>query len=179
MGLAAGQIILDVDLASIRASSDLKPLCRIYANAAQSMPNATTTAILMGAEDIDTHGFHSTSVNTARITPTVPGYYRFHGAGFLTARNDFSSINYWVRKNNVTNLAPAARVGGLAAAQGTAMPATGAIAGFHTQAIAMMDGVTDYVELVCQQANAASVAVNTNTANPWTSVLEAEYLRAL
>ena len=41
---------------------------KCYKSAAQSIPNATWTALTFDSETFDTDGFHSTSTNTSRIT---------------------------------------------------------------------------------------------------------------
>jgi hypothetical protein len=46
-----------------------------YATTTQSVANLTNTEMLLNAELLDTHNWHSTVSNTARIVPTIPGYY--------------------------------------------------------------------------------------------------------
>ncbi|MFH2071655.1 MAG: hypothetical protein ABIJ75_02265 [Actinomycetota bacterium] len=48
-----------------------KYLTKVTRNAVQSIPNGTWTAVLWNTETYDTGGWHSTSSNTDRITPTV------------------------------------------------------------------------------------------------------------
>lgn len=170
MGLAAGQIALDTDLDALELASSLKPICRVYQNAVQSIPNNANTIITFTAEDIDTHGFHSTSVNTGRITPTVAGIYRFTGTLFIAGATDYSNIAVWVRKNGATALQPAARIGNMASSQAMSL---------ITSAMVDMNGTTDYVELVALQVNTAVASRNTeNTLGAGrVCVLESEYLR--
>ncbi len=170
MGLTAGEIVYEDDINTLRASSDLKPVCRAVANAVQSIPHNTNTALLFGGEDIDTHGFHSVSVNTGRITPTIAGTYRFTATGFIAGFTDYTNVNVWVRLNGVTNLAPASRRGNFANAQAHSL---------HTSVIQIMNGTTDYVEAIMLHANAAVAARNTNQSSTFTSVFEAEYIRGL
>lgn len=169
MGLGSGQIVYEDDINALRAASDQKPICRAVANAVQSIPHNTNTALLFGGEDIDTHGFHSVSVNTGRITPTVAGIYRFTATGFIAGFTDYSQMNVWVRLNGVTNLAPASRRGNMANAQAHSM---------HTSVVWSMNGTSDYVEAVMLHANTAVAARNTNQSATFTSVFEAEFLRA-
>ena len=53
--------------------------CSVKLTAAQATVSNTNYTVLFGGEDFDTDGFHSTSVNTGRITiPTgLGGYYLF------------------------------------------------------------------------------------------------------
>jgi hypothetical protein len=55
--------------------------CILWKSAAQSVANATGTAITFDSEFIDTDGFHSTSTNTSRVTiPTgFDGKYQING----------------------------------------------------------------------------------------------------
>jgi hypothetical protein len=55
--------------------------CRLYRSSSLLVSNNTLTAVPFDSESSDTHGFHSTSSNTSRITiPTgKAGYYLFMG----------------------------------------------------------------------------------------------------
>ncbi len=60
-----------------------KQLCaRVYNSADISIVTATGTPLTFDSEDYDTYNFHSTSVNTGRITIPYAGKYRigFNGA---------------------------------------------------------------------------------------------------
>lgn len=50
------------------------PACVLPATTV-SVPHATLAIPLFATEDYDPLGWHSTSVNTGRITPTIAGYY--------------------------------------------------------------------------------------------------------
>lgn len=172
MGLSAGQIALDTDFATLQAASSLKPLCRLVATAAQSLADATQVALTFGQEDIDTHGFHSTSVNTSRITPTVPGIYRFSGAAFLAGATTYVNMNGILRKNGVTSLPPADRKANLVNAQAVSL---------QPSLFIDMNGTTDYMEFTVFQDNTANVAINTNysSGSGYICTFDCEYLRAL
>jgi hypothetical protein len=61
--------------------------CRVYASSAQSIANATDTAVAFANESYDTNGFHSNVTNNARLTipAGLSGYYRFTAnIGFAT-----------------------------------------------------------------------------------------------
>jgi len=47
----------------------------------QSIPHGAWTAVNFDTEDVDSHGGHSTSVNTSRYTATVAGWYEVIGRG--------------------------------------------------------------------------------------------------
>lgn len=165
MGLGAGQIALDTDLSALVTKTYQKPIGRALASAGQAVPITTQTALLLGAEDYDTHGFHSTSVNTARITPTIPGYYEFKGtvwwAGSTAVANQIV-----FRKSGVTNLPPAVRQ-------------TGDTIGSHSMGPMIvtvpMNGTTDYIELTAILAAALSTVLSSQ----FTTVLEWEFVRDL
>lgn len=51
------------------------PSCRVYNNAAISIPNAADTALTFNTERFDNDTMHSTVSNTGRITTTTAGRY--------------------------------------------------------------------------------------------------------
>jgi hypothetical protein len=150
------------------------PMVKLTAQAAQSLTDNVATAIAFGAgsEEMmeDATGFHSTTVNNTRVTPTKAGVYRVRGVVMHGSRSDYADINCWVRKNGASNLAPAARNGfqGITAASVESQPA---------ETLLRLNGTTDYVELIAQQNNVANVAQNTNLSSQFSSVLEVEYRR--
>ncbi len=172
MGTQAGQIIEDEDFASISASSDEKPIGRVTASGTQSLTHNTYIGINMAIEEIDTHGFHSTTVNTSRVTPTVPGYYRFTGSVAHAGRTDYVFIETTIRVNGGTPIAPTTRDRVPLADAATTMCQI-------ASAIVECDGVTDYVEVVGRQLNGASAAQVTAQSVHLSSSLEWEFLRGL
>lgn len=56
------------------------PLAHLFAVAAQSVPNATWTPILLDSELLDSHNGHSTSTNTSRYVCQRAGVYEFGGS---------------------------------------------------------------------------------------------------
>lgn len=172
MTAVAGGIVHAADITDLIALTTARPLVRLVANSTQSLADATAVAITFATEDIDTHGFHSTSVNTSRITPTIAGYYRVRGTVLFGARADYADLNCWIRLNGSSNLAPAYR-GGFAGIT-TSSVETGI-----AEVIVSLNGTTDYVELVAQQNNTANVAQVTNQSSQFSSGLELEFLRSL
>lgn len=57
--------------------SSSTPLCVLY-EVSLAVASETFLPFGEGSEIIDTDGFHSTTVNPTRITPTVEGYYQFN-----------------------------------------------------------------------------------------------------
>lgn len=186
MGLGAGQIVLDVDLDQIERSSSDKPICRLIASAAQSIPDTTVTAITFASESIDTHGFFSSGVSTTRITPNVAGYYRARGTVYMAASNTFVNINCYIRKNGSTIVPPAGRAGGMlyssntnSGASGTVLNLAAQTASVSTDLFVDMNGTTDYLELCIQMDTSQNVALNTNQSSQFSCVVELGYERAL
>lgn len=168
MGLGAGQIALDTDFAAVEAASSEKPVVQIYLAAPQSIPDNTLTALSFGAENLDSHGFHSTTVNPTRVTPTIAGIYRVYASLFLAGRTDYATVKLVTRKNGA-ELAPCASWGNLDNA---------VTHGFSYTGLVVMNGTTDYVEICVQQDNTANVAVNAEATNPRITLMEMEFVRA-
>lgn len=165
MGLGAGQIVLDTDLSGLIAKTYQRPIGRLIQQVAQSMPTPTQTGFTFagGSEDIDTHNAHSTAVNTSRVIPTIPGYYRFRGVGFFTTAVATHQLVF--RKNGATSLAPAWRGPGFSGTWSTAM----------IEVTQPMNGTTDYMELTCIMGSAVLSVVSVQ----FSSTLEWEFVRDL
>lgn len=164
--MAAGDEITWADLSAISDLTVSRPLVRLVQTVAQSIPDNTATAITFTTEDIDTHNFHDTGSNTARITPTVAGYYTFRGTYFSGVPTTLVSIDASIRKNGATSFAPGPRGNAGAIAQSQS-----------TIAYIAMDGITDYCELMALQDS--SGAVNTNVSSRFSSVFECIFERSL
>lgn len=160
--VAAGNKTYASDVNAAQSASSAKPLVHLVAQSGQSLSDATTTAITFGSgsEEIDTHGFHDTSSNTSRITPTVAGYYRFYGAVFFPGATDYSNMQCWIRKNGTTSLYPAARRENLASNQAISLLCS---------SVAFMNGTTDYAELMALQDNTGSASRTTTNLDSGTA----------
>lgn len=148
------------------------PMGRLLQTTVQSgIASAAATAATFGAgsEDLDTHGFHDTAVNTSRVTPNVAGWYRVNGGVALAGATDYTSIEVRVRKNGATNLAPATKY-----SSGAGSLTQVAVA----SALVSCNGSGDYFELVFQ-ANKTAGTVATVISSQYTTVLEWEYVRPL
>lgn len=73
-------------------------VAELRATSVQSLTNGTGTAVNFDAEDIDSHGGHSTSVNTSRYTAQIAGWYQCTGAVSF-ASNATGRRGVWWQKN--------------------------------------------------------------------------------
>lgn len=74
--------------------------CRVYNSSAQSIPNATWTALTFNSEVYDTDGMHSTSTNTNRVTCVTAGKYLVWG--YVTFDANATGNRYAAIKKNGT-----------------------------------------------------------------------------
>lgn len=173
--VATGGKFLAADLNTLITLTLNRPLVRLQQQATQSVPSLTDTAITFGAgsEDIDTHGFHDTSTNTSRITPSVAGYYQVSGNVWWGNDADLKSYHAAIAKN-----------GSVVARNRVLLPnatvVTDATTRSHSAfAILSSNGSTDYFELMGQQQQQAAGALSTSVSGSFSSVLECIYLRPL
>ena len=130
------------------------------AGAIQSIPSATDTALLLPNENFDTSGFHSTTVNTPRMT--IPsgkaGYYAVN-VGVATEHLTAGNLYLKVRKNGSTTL--------FTSLQGF----TGANGGGNPNAVVSL-AVADYIEIVVYQSSGSSVdtSFDVNANFEWFSI---------
>lgn len=170
MATFAGAIVEESDISELEASSSEKPLVKLIQQTAQSLANATNTDLTFGAgsTDIDTHGFHSETVNTARITPTVAGYYRCKMHLHMgTAGANYTQLVVGLSKNG-TRVDPhmVTRPDPTTAANGT-----------MAETMVACDGVSDYLTMTVNQTSGGSR--DTGSASPFRSTFEVEFLRPL
>lgn len=162
MAVAPGEKIIAADI-----PIENIPLGRMVQTVAQSIPDATITALSFTTEDFDTHGFHDNATNNTRITPNVAGYYEFTGVYYSQAFTTLANMDAFWRKNAV--------------AAGVASGYRGNSGGIAQSApascIQAMNGSTDYVELCAFQDSAG--ATNTNVSARFSSYAEWKYLRPL
>ena len=151
---------------------------RLVPSGAQTLADNTQVALAFNAEDFDTGGFHSTSVNNSRVTPTVAGYYDVRGTFFTSSLVTGVTIDVNIRSNGSVNHAPGSRLGGAAGhtVNGTAIAAANAFS-VSTCAILACNGTTDYFELMARQNSAGDD--DTNQSSQFSSVLEWSFLRPL
>jgi hypothetical protein len=169
--VAAGDPVSSSDVTGQEDYTIRKPIVRLIAQSAQSLNNNTTTAITYGAgsEDIDTHGFHDTSTNPTRVTPTIAGYYRVTvHTSMDTPATAFTQVAAAIAKN-----------GTRAAPQMVVRPDAASVAGAAAQTtyVVLMNGTTDYLEHMASQINGAAAARSTSAASGFQSTFEVVFER--
>lgn len=172
-GVAVKNAITDLDLriSALESFTNGKPAGRITQQAAQSIADNVGVAITFAAGDaIDTHGFHDPAVNNTRVTPTLPGVYRFRGVVYMDTLTTIDARACWFRKNGSTALPPGDRKG---------KPVNAIANSMSCEILIDMNGSSDYMELLGFQDNTASSALNTVIASQFASHMEWEYVRAL
>lgn len=117
-----------------------RPSVALYATTTQNVNNLTNTEMLLNSETLDTHNWHSTVSNTARITPTIPGYYDCVGM-VAWGLNTTGDRNAQFRKNGAQ--LDGAPYGPAAALNGASFLFGGAWA----FAVIFCNGTTDYISL--------------------------------
>jgi len=145
------------------------PVVRLAQKAAQSIPNATATAITYGAssEELKLNGsttWHNVAVNNTRITPTISGIYEVRVTTSMdtAAGGNYTQVAAAVGKNG-TRISP----------QAIARPDAGTPANTTTtSAICLLNGSTDYVEHYATQNNSGAANQLTAVATGSESVME-------
>lgn len=74
-------------------------VCSSQHSTTQSVTNNTATESLFDTDDLDPLGWHSTSVNTGRVIPTIAGWYQVVGGVTFGSDNDYTRITLRVTKN--------------------------------------------------------------------------------
>jgi hypothetical protein len=168
---SSGDNVKALDYTTLASYTSGRPVGRLIQQAAQSIPGNTNTLLLFGAgsTDIDTHSYHSESVNTSRVTPLLAGYYRFTAAYVTVARGDYNNIGCAIFKNGAT--------AGTWARRGES--AFNVVKSIMSTAILSANGSTDFFEMMVYQINTAAVASNSSTGGGFASVLEWDFLRPL
>jgi hypothetical protein len=148
-----------------------RPLCKVVQNTTQSIAHASGVLLLFDVEVVDTHGFHSTSSNTSRITPTVPGWYEFTGTFFVPSRSGgYSTLGIVVRKNGSAEIPPWIRKTDQLDAGSKSI---------QVSTTEQANGTTDYFALIVEQQNSGAGAVNTPASGSFCAVFECKFLRPL
>lgn len=81
------------------------PACRVWNNAAITIPDAGMTLMTYNSERFDTDSMHSTSVNTSRITFNTAGLYLVSFSMVITASSDYTGVMGRIRLNGTTPIA--------------------------------------------------------------------------
>ncbi len=164
------------DYLALYSGSLGKPIVKLVQQATQSLPSNTVTALTFGAgsEVVDTHGFHDVSTNTSRITPTIPGWYRWIGTVAYATDTDVIEWYANIGKNGSTVIPQ----------NKTVLPSTATATSPRSIQVSVMEqanGSTDYFELRGQQLQAAAASLGTNANGVVTLApcFECEFIRPL
>lgn len=148
-----------------------RPAGRLRQGTAQTgIVNSTATAITFTASDeIDTDGFHSTSTNTSRVTPTVAGLYQVQGGVAIAGATDFTAVQAYLALNG-SALAPAHRITPGTASQTLVLPVS---------ALIQCNGSTDYFEIYYVATRSGAGTSSTVVSAQFACVLEWLFARTL
>jgi hypothetical protein len=171
--VATGDKFYSADFNQLVTLTLQRPLVRLIQQAAQSIANTADVPLTFGAgsEDIDTHGFHDTSTNNTRITPTVPGYYQLNGNVWWSNDGDVVSYHSAIARNGSVVARNRILLG-----TSTALTSTRS---HLVTAILSANGSGDYFELIGQQTQNVTGSLSTNAAGSFSSTFECIYLRPL
>lgn len=166
---AVGQRLTATILQQLADYTVNKPLVRLIATATQNLTDNTDTAITFGTSStiIDTHSYHSETVNTSRVTPLIAGYYRVYGLVAYSAQTTYVSLQSVIRFNGVDQ-AGNQRSGPNASLSPRGVPAEGTF---------LCNGSTDYLELSGLQDDSGGTTRATVASGSTTSYFEVEFVR--
>lgn len=127
--------------------------CVAWPSATQAIASATDVAILFDSETFDTHGFHSTSTNTGRLTVPagmgglylISGQIRYTGNATGTRAASFRLTGTFITNTSISNA-------------GTAVTSVA------TQVLAYL-AAGDYVELFAYQTSGSSLNTSISATN--------------
>lgn len=122
-----------------------RPLCSVWQNAAQSIPNASNTPIQFDSTNLDTYGGHSNVTNSSRYTAQVPGWYWVYG------NISYSTASAGIRTAAITKNGSTVS-GGFGSNNGNSAYYTTVSA-----AVPVLMAVGDYVETVAYQSSGAAL----------------------
>ena len=153
MSFVAFQKLSAAEAAAIEAAVALLApvVAELRQTAGQSLTHNTAAVVTFGAEDVDTHGGHSTVSNTSRYTAQVAGWYWCAG-GVSFASNGTGRRAVWWRKNGT-------EVDG---AESVVQTSTSGVITLPARSKLIQLAVGDYVELVAYQDS--GVSINTSVA---------------
>lgn len=143
-----------------------RPMCvLVLATNQVGITNAAIVALLFpGAEVIDDLNWHSTTTNTSRVTPSLPGRYLVN-ISVTFAANATGDRRVYALKNGVSNHTWSRVYPG--AANAVTVAATGVL---------VCNGTTDYIEAGALQTSGAALDVAGAGDATFSSSLEVIYL---
>lgn len=126
----------------------VRPACRVFHNAAQSIPNATDTVLAFNSERFDNGAMHDTVVNNSRITIVTPGVYTV-SCNVEWPANATGFRRCQLRVNGATLIASI-----------TQPVSTAAVVTAMRMAAPWQFAAADYVEVLVHQTSTAALNVN-------------------
>lgn len=137
-------------IATLNAMRDRTCQVRISGGGTQSITDGgSPKLVLFDTDDIDPLGWHSTSTNTDRITPTIPGWYRVSAYCYWTGDTDLIRVRMSILKNGsdfFTDDRPYAPFSGIGPTNSLCPP------------LIQMNGTTDYITMTAYQLNSSGGA---------------------
>lgn len=142
------------------AASDLNaidprqmPRCTVKASGTPAIAIPTGGGpVAMNTDVLDPLNWHDPVTNNSRITPTIPGYYDISGNAQLVGGTGGTNPRRWC----------AIRVNGSTQYFGTVFPASAGAVNLGMTVFVpdlLLNGTTDYVELMCGQDSGASINI--------------------
>lgn len=173
MSPSPGGIIYAADVQEAQDASETRPRVKLIQQSAQTLSSATDTAMTWGAgsTDADTHGLHSESVNTSRVTFDRDGTWQARCSLMMSGPGSgltFTILQVSLYKNGSVVIPRARWSGPTATNVLSSIQAT-----FEVEADA-----GDYVEMIAQQTCSTAGSKNTAVGSSFTSTFEVIYQRA-
>lgn len=147
---ALASSITNANITSVRTyAGDLAglPCTQVQMSAAQSIGNNSFTTVAFDTEALDVAGWHDNAVNSSRVTPTIPGWYRVTVHGGWGAGTDYSRQIQAVTRN-----------GSLLYLDDVSIASNGATVKPSTFPLIKANGTTDYLGVQVYQLNSASAS---------------------
>lgn len=167
--VAAGAPIYASTINDIITTQMNRPMTRLALGANQSLTNNTATDITFGSgtEVRDDRGWHSTSSNTNRITPDLPGRYLCVANGYF-ASNATGDRRVYIAKNGSLSGVWAREIAN--GANGLTVIATG---------VYELNGSSDYVGMQALQSSGGSLNLQGTGDTTFSTTFEVVYLGGL
>lgn len=151
------------------AIAGLSAVVQLRRSSSQTLTHDTPTPISWNVSDIDTNGFHSTSVNPSRVTPTISGLYLCIVVGHFAANATGDRRVYFTLN------------GGLLPPVGRAINLSNAASTATTSRIVQCNGTTDYIEGNAYQSSGGDLAFvgNADGTNTFQSLMSVHRIAPL
>lgn len=162
MSVGGGDIILAADMNRALRGGPERPMCILRKTTVTSVADAGQV-LTWDTEDLDTDGWHSTSSNTSRITPTKAGWIEL-SACVVWSVNATNRRGVGFKLNGGTTV-----FGNLILATATASQNVAAVATREFQ----VNGSTDYLECFAYQNSGGALS----TADVTSTFFSAKWIR--